>query len=79
MTNSTKIAGVKLRFVDQRKRSKSLAFRIFHAKKGEKTALYPLHVTTLKQVERSVEKVSRCTAESEKAQNCIAEIEYYCA
>ena len=32
---------MKIRFVDQRKRSKSLAFRIFHAKKPEKDRLYP--------------------------------------
>ena len=33
------ITGVKLRFSDQRKKSKKLAFRIFYAKKPEKEAL----------------------------------------
>ena len=36
MSYSKTRTGVKIRFVDQRKRSKSLAFRIFHAKKAEK-------------------------------------------
>ncbi|MFK7891418.1 MAG: hypothetical protein AB8B63_11445 [Granulosicoccus sp.] len=36
MANSVKQTGVKLRSVDQRKRSKSLAFKIFQAKKSEK-------------------------------------------
>ena len=37
MANSRSRTGVKIRFVAQRKRSKSLAFRIFHAKNPEKT------------------------------------------
>ena len=39
MSYSKTRAGMKIRFVDQRKRSKSLAFRVFHAKKAEKDAL----------------------------------------
>lgn len=53
--------GVKLRFVDQRKRSKSFAFQIFHAKKAEKQVLYPKLLScasiTLKQVERGLQQV----------------------
>ena len=41
MANSRSCTGVKIRFVDQRKRSKSLAFRIFHAKKPEKKPALP--------------------------------------
>jgi len=55
--------GVKLRFVDQRKRSKSLAFQIFHAKRTKKQALYPKLLAcasiTLKQVERGLQRVER--------------------
>lgn len=57
--------GVKLRFVDQKKRSKSLAFKIFHAKKAEKLALYPKLLTcasiTLKQVDRGLLRVEADT------------------
>jgi len=81
MVNSRNETGVKLRFVDQRKRSKSLAFKIFHAKLPEKEALYPTLLacvlTTLKQVERNVEKV-RCEAkDSSKTSDWIAQIEHY--
>ena len=41
MANSRHATGVKIRFADQRKRSRSLAFRIFNAKAPEKHALYP--------------------------------------
>ena len=41
MSQCKKRLGVKLRFTDQRKRSKSLAFRIFNAKNAEKMTLYP--------------------------------------
>jgi len=41
LAKSKNVTGVKVRFVDQRKPSKSLAFQIFNAKKAEKEALYP--------------------------------------
>ena len=41
MSKSKDRLGVKLRFTDQRKRSKSLAFRVFNSKNSEKQALYP--------------------------------------
>jgi IS5 family transposase len=46
MSHSTTRTGVKLRFVDQRKRSKSLTFDLFHAKKAAKEALYPQLLTS---------------------------------
>ena len=81
MANSRSLTGVKLRFVDQRKRSKSLAFKIFHAKKAEKDAHYPKLLacvsTTLKQVQRGIEKVSRDATDPGKAARWIAEVEHY--
>ncbi len=60
MANSAKRTGVKHRFTDQRKKSKSLSFQIFHAKKPVKDALYPKLLMcvalTLKQIERAIEK-----------------------
>lgn len=81
MANSVKQTGVKLRFTDQRKRSKSLAFQIFHAKRSAKEALYPKLLTcmstTLKQVMRSIERVSCNAIDSGKASNWIAQVEHY--
>jgi len=71
MSKCKEATGVKLRFVDQRKHSKSLAFQIFHAKKAEKgrkrpkkaekQVLYPKLLAcasiTLKQVERAIQRV----------------------
>jgi len=61
MSKCKDVTGVKLRFVDQRRRSKSLAFQIFHAKKAEKQGLYPQLLSctsiTLKQVERALQRV----------------------
>ena len=51
--------GVTFRFWDQRKKSKSLAFRIFNAKKAEKEKLYPelLHLASVveQQAQRGLE------------------------
>ena len=51
--------------MDQRKRSKSLAFKIFHAKKAEKQSLYPKLLAcasiTLKQVEGGLLRVEADT------------------
>lgn len=53
--------GVPFRFWDQRKKAKSLAFRIFNAKKAEKERLYPdlLHLATVvdQQAQRGLELV----------------------
>jgi len=81
MLKSRDITGVKLRFIDQRKRSKSLAFKIFHAKKAEKEALYPKLLacvtTTLKQVERGIEKVDHQTEDVKRASHWAANVEHY--
>jgi IS5 family transposase len=53
--------GVKVRFTDQRKASKSLAFRIFNAKKATKDELYPellkIARRVLKQADRGQQQV----------------------
>lgn len=53
--------GLKVRFTDQRDKSKRLAFMIFHAKETEKQALYPqllaCAVVVLKQINRTVSKL----------------------
>jgi IS5 family transposase len=41
LAKSKNVTGVKIRFTDQRKSSKSLAFQIFNAKNAGKEALYP--------------------------------------
>ena len=79
MSKSQARTEVKIRFVDQRKRSKSLSFRLFHAKKGEKDALYPKLLScvgvTLRQTDKALDKV-RCRATGE-AQAWIREVEHY--
>ena len=81
MSYSKTRTGVKIRFVDQRKRSKSLAFRIFHAKKAEKEALYPQLLScvaiTLRQTNKALDKV-RCDATNAiEAQLWVREVEHY--
>jgi IS5 family transposase len=73
--------GVKLRFTDQRKRSKSLAFRIFNAKQSEKQALYPelLGCTgiVIKQVKRAIKTVRSESRDAEAAQRWVEKVEHY--
>jgi IS5 family transposase len=73
--------GVKLRFTDQRKRSKSLSFRIFNAKQPEKQLLYPhlLGCTSIviKQAMRSIDTVrSQCT-NADAGQRWVEKVEHY--
>ena len=81
MCHSKTRTGVKLRFVDQRARSKSLAFRIFHAKKAEKDALYPQLLgcvgVTLRQVGKAMDKVRCQSPVTLDAQLWIQEVEHY--
>lgn len=73
--------GVRVRFVDQRKRSKSLAFRIFHAKKAEKDALYPQLIActaiTLRQTRKAITRVSCDATDLAQTQRWIQEVEHY--
>lgn len=74
--------GIKrLRFVDQRKASKALAFKIFHAKNAIKEVLYPdlLKITgiVMRQVERALLLVKGSEVSSEKQQKWLQGMEHY--
>lgn len=73
--------GVKLRFTNQRKRAKSLEFRIFYAKNTEKQALYPelLGCANIvnKQVNRAIETVRLAKCKAELAQHWIEGVEHF--
>jgi len=73
--------GVKIRFTDQRKASKSLAFSIFNAKNTEKEALYPklLGVVriVLKQVSRALEVVKNGGEDTSQTQQWIRNVEHF--
>ena len=81
MSKSFASTGIKLRFTDQRKRSKLLSFQIFHAKKPEKDALYPKLLEcvsiTLKQLDRAITKIRLETSLPEKAQLWIEKAEHF--
>lgn len=73
--------GVRLRFTDQRKHSKSLAFRIFNAKRAEKQRLYPklLGCTSIviKQVDRAIDTVGSAACDAESAQRWIERVQHF--
>jgi len=73
--------GVKIRFTDKRKASKSLAFSIFNAKNSVKELIYPemliLARVVLKQVERALEAVKHGGRSTQKTQNWIDDVEHY--
>lgn len=73
--------GVRIRFSDQRKRSKSLAFRIFHAKLPEKEALYPQLLVcvacVLKQSTRAIEHIKEARGEDAQSVLWIDEFAHY--
>lgn len=81
MFQSRDLTGAKIRFCDQRKRSRSLAFRIYHAKKAEKQILYPKLLkcvaTTLSQINKAINKVRLEAMTEEKAKTWIEHVEHY--
>jgi len=81
LAKSKNITGVKIRFTDQRKPSKSLAFQIFNAKNAGKEVLYPsllkLIRIVLKQVDRGLQSVMTGACDSEEKQKWIREVEHY--
>lgn len=81
MFQSKQSTGVKVRFCDQRKRSKSLAFRIFHAKKTEKEALYPTLLRcvffTLRQISKAIDKVRLEATVAQQVAAWIQKVEHY--
>lgn len=81
LSKSRDFIGVKIRFTDQRKASKSLAFRIFNAKNAEKEVLYPellqLVSVVLKQTERGLKQSRENENSSVSTQKWIKELEHY--
>lgn len=80
LQQSKEITGKKIRFQDQRKAAKSLAFRIFNAKKPEKERLYPDLLQTmavvLNQVERGTEQLTPYAA-LDSVQRWLTRVEHY--
>jgi IS5 family transposase len=81
IAKSRECTGVKLRLTDYRKRSKSLAARIFYGKKAEKEALYPQLLSLAKQVitqsDKAVEQVHRQCNVPALCQPWIDEVVHY--
>ena len=81
LAKSKDATGIKIRFTDKRKASKSLAFRIFNAKNAEKTALYPdlLKVarTVLKQADRALIEVEAAGSHSKKARQWLDQVAHF--
>jgi IS5 family transposase len=81
LMKSKNITGVKIRFTDQRKPSKSLAFQIFNAKKTGKEVLYPklLQIVriVLKQVDRGLAVVELGACDSDKKKRWVSQVEQY--
>lgn len=81
LAKSKHVTGVKIRFADQRKPSKSLAFQIFNAKKADKEAIYPkllkLVRVVLKQVDSGLESVSVGICDSDRKIKWIRDVEQY--
>ena len=73
--------GYKVRCVDYRKRSRTLAFAIFHAKKDRKDALYidllKIAGKVMKQVKRASEQVRMRQPLSERGQRWLSDIQHY--
>lgn len=83
MSQSKDLTGVKIRFTDQRKTSKSLSYRIFLAKKLEKDELYPQLLRCASRVNqqsrKAIEQVRvKCNRE-ENALRWINKIEHFLA
>ena len=73
--------GVKVRFTDKRKAAKSLAFRIFNAKKATKDELYPemlkIARLVLKQADRARQQVIEGAALSASCQKWLDALAHY--
>ena len=81
LAKSKNVTGVKNRFTDQRKLSKSLAFQIFNAKNTGKEALYPKLLkcvrVVLRQVDRSLEKIKAGAPDSDQKKKWLDQVERY--
>lgn len=81
LIKSKEITGVSIRFNDQRKRAKSLGFRIFNAKNTVKEALYPelLHVAKLvkAQASRGLAQVAIGHQNTDSRDTWLAKVRHY--
>jgi len=81
IASSHRKTGVKHRYKDQRKKSKSLSFQIFHAKKPVKDALYPKLLAcvsiTLKQLNTAIKKIRQETTKPYAAELWIKKAQHY--
>lgn len=81
LAKSKDITGIKIRFSNHRKASKSLAFQIFNAKSKEKNALYPellkLVKSVIGQVDRGLGNVAGHVCESAKKQKWERDLKHY--
>ena len=81
LSKSHSKTGIKHRFTDKRKASKSLSFSIFNAKNAGKEAIYPdllkLVRIVIKQVERALLKVRSESELSSKAQQWVDDVEHF--
>lgn len=81
LTKSKDATGIKIRFTDQRRSSKSLSFQIFNAKKTEKERLYPNLLTlsrrVLKQVDRGLQSIRSSASEGEQKEKWMLKVAHY--
>lgn len=81
LAKSRGMTGVKIRYTDKRKETKSLVFRIFNAKKAEKERLYPKLLqavqVVLKQVERAILQVRSQGSVCESQRKWLDQVEHY--
>jgi IS5 family transposase len=81
LAKSKEVTGVKLRFTDQRRASKSLSFQIFNVKNSKKETLYPdllkLTQLVLKQVARGLQIIRLTARETDPKENWILAVEHY--
>lgn len=81
LSKSQNVTDIKLRIVDQRKRSKSLLYRIFNAKKAEKQVLYPELLfcarTVVRQVDRALLLVRTSGKSDRKTLQWIERVSHY--
>lgn len=81
MSQSKDKTGIKIRFTDQRKKSKSLSYRIFNEKKAGKDQLYPELIScaqlVLKQSRRALNQVKLQGIATRKTQDWIDKVEHF--
>lgn len=81
LIKSREHTGIKIRFTDKRESAKSLAFRIFNAKKPEKNALYPelikmAHLVN-RQADNAISKVEASIVSNPKAIKWLEKVKHY--